>query len=76
MEPKSKKVNAASQAKTYYLRKDILYLSHEPIIWKFWDMKIFMKRMARAKNRRDRESVERIRENKPFYKLDHIVKER
>lgn len=35
-----------------------------------------MKRMAKAKGRKDNESVDRIRDNKPFYKLDHIVKER
>ena len=35
-----------------------------------------MKRIAKAKARKDGQSVKRIRENKPFYKLDHIVKER
>lgn len=35
-----------------------------------------MKRMAKAKGRKDYEWIERIRENKPFYNLDHIVKER
>ena len=35
-----------------------------------------MKRIAKAKGRRDNESLNRIRENKPFYKIDHIVKER
>ncbi|OTF74704.1 pescadillo-like protein, partial [Euroglyphus maynei] len=76
VEAKKKKSQNTSHAKTYYLRKDILYLSHEQIIWRFWDFKIFMKRMAKAKGRRDNEWVQRIRENKPFYKLDHIVKER
>ncbi|KAJ6216664.1 hypothetical protein RDWZM_007821 [Blomia tropicalis] len=76
VEPKNKKINPTSQTRTYYLRKDIQFLSHEPIIWKFWDMKIFMKRIAKAKGRKDGQSVKRIRENKPFYKLDHIVKER
>src|SRR5947209_1786265 len=78
VEPKhKKKVNHGSSAnKTYYLLKDIQYLSHEPIIWKFWDFKIFMRRLTRAKGRRDFESLKNIRENKPFYKVDHIVKER
>lgn len=35
-----------------------------------------MRRVVRAKGRKDSESVKRIRENKPFYKLDHIVRER
>lgn len=94
VEPKNKKINPTSQTRTYYLRKDIQFLGHEPIIWKFWDFKvsyiyklnflqlitlflqIFMKRIAKAKGRKDAESIKRIRENKPFYKLDHIVKER
>ncbi|KAH7638196.1 pescadillo-like [Dermatophagoides farinae] len=76
VEAKKTKSQNTSHTKTYYLRKDILYLSHEPIIWRFWDFKIFMKRMAKAKGRRDKEWIQRIRENKPFYKLDHIVKER
>lgn len=39
-------------------------------------LQIFMKRIAKAKGRKDSDTVKRIRENKPFYKLDHIVKER
>ncbi len=35
-----------------------------------------MKRLKRAKGRRDIKGIARIRNNKPTYKLDHIVKER
>lgn len=35
-----------------------------------------MKRMARATGRRDFDTLDHIRENKPFYQLDHIVRER
>lgn len=35
-----------------------------------------MKRMARAAGRRDFDTLDHIRENKPVYKLDHIVRER
>ncbi|KAI2804417.1 mRNA-binding ribosome synthesis protein [Blomia tropicalis] len=73
VEPKNKKINPTSQTRTYYLRKDIQFLSHEPIIWKFWDMKIFMKRIAKAKGRKDGQSVKRIRENKPFYKYPTFI---
>lgn len=42
VEPKHKKVvnHGSSGNKTYYLLKDIQFLSHEPIIWKFWDLKV------------------------------------
>ncbi|CAG2100826.1 unnamed protein product [Medioppia subpectinata] len=79
VEPKNKKKvdkTGSSSHKTYYLLKDIQYLTHEPIIWRFWDFKIFMRRVIRAKGRKDSESIRRIRENKPFYKVDHIVRER
>lgn len=35
-----------------------------------------MKRLKRAKGRRDIKGIARIRNNKPSYKVDHIVKER
>ncbi|RWS25384.1 pescadillo-like protein, partial [Leptotrombidium deliense] len=78
VEPKNRnKMNGgSSQSKTFYLLSDIQYLAHEPILWKLWDFKIFMRRMAKAKGKRDYETVDLIQKNKPFYKLDHIVAER
>lgn len=35
-----------------------------------------MKRLKRAKGRRDIKGIARIKNNKPTYKVDHIVKER
>lgn len=35
-----------------------------------------MKRVKRAEGRRDFSHLNHVKENKPFYKLDHIVKER
>ena len=74
VEPKSMK--KLQRGKTYYSLEDILHLSHEPVIWKFWEFKIFMRRLKRATARKDFDSVKCIQDNKPFYKLDHIVKER
>lgn len=77
VEPRKKnKLNPGNKMKTYYLLTDIQYLSHEPIIWKFWEFKIFMRRMKRAKAFKDGPRIESMLENKPFYKLDHIVRER
>ncbi|RWS00692.1 pescadillo-like protein [Dinothrombium tinctorium] len=73
---KSKVGGGSSQNKTYYLLSDIQFLSHEPILWKFWEFKIFMRKMSRARGRNDREALENVRSNQPFYKLDNIVKER
>ncbi|KAI1293855.1 Pescadillo -like protein [Halotydeus destructor] len=77
VDPRNKsKLGSGGVGKTYYLLSDIQYLSHEPVMWKLWDMKIFMRKLKRATGRRDYDILDRIRENRPFYKVDHIVKER
>ena len=68
--------NKVAQGKVYYRKEDIQFLSHEPIIWKFWELKIFLKRLAKLKARKDISTLESVRENRPFYQLGHIVKER
>lgn len=35
-----------------------------------------MKRIKRAHGRKDYDQLKHVKENRPFYKLDHIVKER
>ncbi|KAM9360234.1 pescadillo [Symphorus nematophorus] len=77
-EPKhKKKVNKGSTAaRTFYLLKDIRFLLHEPIVGKFRDYKVFVRKLKRAYAKTEYSSVERLRENKPTYKLDHIIKER
>ncbi|XP_030647200.1 pescadillo isoform X1 [Chanos chanos] len=77
-EPKhKKKVNKGSTApRTFYLLKDIRFLMHEPIVGKFRAYKIFVRKLRKAYAKAQWSDVERIRENKPGYKLDHIIKER
>lgn len=77
-EPKhKKKVNKGSTAaRTFYLLKDIRFLLHEPIVGKFRDYKVFVRKLKRAYGKTEWSAVERLRENKPTYKLDHIIKER
>ncbi|KAL5016091.1 hypothetical protein ScPMuIL_005680 [Solemya velum] len=77
-EPKhKKKVGKGSTApKTYYYVKDIQFLSHEPIIQKFRELKHFIRRLKKAKAKKNHDAATRIQLSKPKYKLDHIVKER
>lgn len=77
-EPKhKKKVNKGSTApRTFYLLKDIKFLLHEPIVTKFREYKVFVRRLRKAYGKQEWDAVDRIRENKPTYKLDHIIKER
>jgi len=78
VEPKNKKkVNRGSTAnRTFYYVKDINYLANEPIINKFREFKVYVKRLKRARGRRDIKALGRLRTLKPTYKVDHIVKER
>lgn len=62
--------------KTYYLTKDILFLSHEPLLRKFRDIKSHMKRVKKAYNRFELTRARKLYRNTPGYTLDHVVKER
>ncbi|CAH1802182.1 unnamed protein product [Owenia fusiformis] len=77
-EPRHKKTvgKGSTAPKTYYYLKDIQFLLHEPIVNKFRDFKSFLRKIKRACDKGDDERAERLRQNKPKYKLDHIVKER
>lgn len=77
-EPKhKKKVNKGSTApRTFYLLKDIRFLLHEPIINKFREYKVFVRKLRKAYGKGEWTTVDRLKENKPAYKLDHVVKER
>lgn len=65
-----------STNKTYFLLKDIRFLSHEPLIDTFRNYKVFYRRLKRAIGKQDQETSRYIRQNEPTYKLDSLVKER
>ncbi|KAB0405317.1 hypothetical protein E2I00_010020, partial [Balaenoptera physalus] len=73
-EPKhKKKVNKGSTAaRTFYLIKDIRFLLHEPIVNKFREYKVFVRKLRKAYGKSEWNTVERLKDNKPNYKLDHI----
>ncbi|CAD5122925.1 DgyrCDS11323 [Dimorphilus gyrociliatus] len=72
-----KKANKGSTAsKTFYLRKDIQFLLHEPLIDKFRQFKVFIRKYKKAINKKDKERASTLKSNKPRYILDNIVKER
>ncbi|KNE65445.1 hypothetical protein AMAG_11071 [Allomyces macrogynus ATCC 38327] len=72
-----KKVNKGSTAPTtWYYRKDIQYLLHEPLLAKFREWKIFARKMARLLTKRQWSTAEALEENKPVFTFDHLIRER
>ncbi|KAK6056639.1 BRCA1 protein, partial [Cooperia oncophora] len=72
-----KKVNKGStENRVWYYRKDINFLAHEPIINKFRDYKVFLRKLNHYKAKKDESKVKKIYANKPEYELDRMVKER
>uniref|UniRef100_A0A914YT64 Pescadillo homolog n=1 Tax=Panagrolaimus superbus TaxID=310955 RepID=A0A914YT64_9BILA len=72
-----KKANKGStQNKVFYHARDIQYLTSEPLINKFREYKTYMKKLIRAKNKRERNKATILQINKPDFKLDHLVRER
>merc|ERR1711872_1004408 len=66
----------ASAIKTLYYEKDIRFLLHEPIVCKFREFKVFLRKLKKAQEKNNKEQSKRLIDNKPKYSLDHIVRER
>ena len=72
-----KRANKGSTAPTtFYYAKDIAYLLHEPVLQAFRDHKSFAKKVNRAIARREWYAAKNLDDNRPKYRLDHIIKER
>ena len=65
-----------SAARTYYHTKDILFLSHEPLIKKFREFKVFAKKLRKAVAKKETKQQERLEKRMPVVNLNHLVKER
>jgi len=65
-----------SKVQTLYYEKDIRFLLHEPIVWKFREFKVFLRKLKKAQEKKNWDTVERLHQNKPKYSLDNIVRER
>lgn len=74
--PRDPKKKAHGNDKTYYHSKDILFLSHEPLLNKFAELKIFMKKFKKYIGRREISSARGLEKRKPEYTLHHLIRER
>lgn len=78
-DPKNKKKANGSVASntTFYYTKDILFLTHEPLLVKFRELKTFHKKLKKYLGRGEWAKVKSIEANcKPTLSLDHLVRER
>ena len=62
--------------KTAYLRKDIKFLMHDPILDTIRQRKIYRRRLTRRIRRHEPAAAESVRKTAPVLRLDHIIKER
>lgn len=62
--------------KTFYHRKDIQWLLHEPILEVLRAEKIHSRKLGAALGRREWDLAKQLRDDKPVYSLHHVVKER
>jgi pescadillo protein len=71
-EPKKRK----NPNKVYYLKKDIMFLYHDPIVEKLREQKIYHRKMKSAEGLKDRFKLIQLKLKFPTYSLDHIMRER
>ncbi|KAG1679475.1 hypothetical protein FOA52_011074 [Chlamydomonas sp. UWO 241] len=74
--PREPKKKAHGANKTYYHIKDINFLQHEPLLVTFRDLKTYDKKIKKATAKQNLELAQRLKNLKPGYKVDHLVKER
>ncbi|KAL3099750.1 hypothetical protein niasHS_000234 [Heterodera schachtii] len=66
----------SSEHKIFYHLKDINFLAQEPLLDKFREYKAFLKKVTRARAKRDHLKLEGLLRAKPIFSYDHLVRER
>jgi pescadillo protein len=74
--PRVPKHKLKGRNKTYYFYKDILFLSHDPLLQKFREYRALKKKVKRARGRMEEEDARALLRSNPGYTIDHIIKER
>lgn len=74
--PRDPKKKVKGKDKTYYLTKDVVFLSHEPVLQKIRAARAHAKKIVKARSRRETTRLQQLISNAPKYTLDHLVRER
>ncbi|KAJ1972470.1 mRNA-binding ribosome synthesis protein nop7 [Dimargaris xerosporica] len=75
-EPPKRNKLRGNHKTTYYYTKDIRFLMHEPLIAKFREHKIFLRRLSRVIARNEKSEIRHMRESRPVLNLNHLIRER
>lgn len=76
---KNKIGSTATNKKTVYLQKDINFLSHEPLLQSFRDLRSFNKRIQKYRGRGEWKRIDGLLKTPdllPNMSLDHLIRER
>ncbi|TPX39439.1 hypothetical protein SeLEV6574_g07209 [Synchytrium endobioticum] len=77
-EPSNKKKagGGSTAPRTFYYRKDIQYLLHEPVLAKLRQLKTHTRKVKKAIAKREFSTLKVLESHRPEYGLSHIIKER
>ena len=72
-----KKANkGGTQSHIFYHVRDVNFLAHEPLINKFREYKIFLRKLTKAKAKKDELKQQSLIDQKPVFRLDTVLRER
>jgi len=74
--PREPKKKVEGPNKTYYLRKDVAFLAHEPLLATFRASSAHAKKIRRAAAKKQPDVVAALKASRPRYTLEHIIRER
>jgi len=74
--PKKKLIKKYGTKARFYHIKDILHLSHEPLLKKIKEAKIYLKKIRRAINLKDDYKLNFLKIKKPEFNCNHLIRER
>jgi len=62
--------------KTYYLKKDIAFILHDPLVQTISDLRSWKRKLTKARNKHLELEAKALEKQRPRLNLSHIVKER